>query len=69
MFENTIGPVPIIGIPQDTIKSIRALADGSEVKLSKSWVHSDYPDIAFVDLGENPILPDSVDFVLKVSVK
>lgn len=69
MYENTMGPVPIIGIPQDRIDYIRDLAGGGEIQLSRSWVHSDYPDIAFATLGENPILPDPVDYVLKVKVK
>lgn len=69
IYENTMGPLPIIGIPQDKILSVRDLANGAEIKLSTSWVHSDYPDIAFVNLGENPILPDTVDYVLKVKIK
>ena len=34
--------------------------------VSTSWVHSDYPDIVFADLGPDPILPDQTDTVLEV---
>ena len=36
--------------------------------ISTIWVHSDYPDIAFVDLGPDPVLPDPVDYVLEVEM-
>lgn len=69
LFENTIGPVPLFGVEKARIVSIRRLADGSEVPLSASWVHSDYPDLAFADLGEDPVLPDPVDTVLAVQIR
>ena len=68
IFENTIGPLPLFGVPKSQIASIRRLADGSEVQLSTSWVHSDYPDLAFADLGENPVLPDPIDTVLEIQL-
>ena len=40
----------------------------SEVPISNAWMHSDYPDIAFVDLGPDPVLPDPVDYVLEVEM-
>lgn len=42
--------------------------DGHEVPISNAWMHSDYPDIAFVDLGPDPVLPDPVDYVLEVEM-
>lgn len=69
MFENTIGPVPLQGLVKEEIKAIRLLSTGAEVPISKSWVHSDYPDIVFADLGLNPILPDEIDTVLEVELK
>ena len=56
-------------MPKDRIESIRLLRDGTEVRLSNSWVHSDYPDIAFADLGPSPVLPDPVDTVIAVKIK
>ena len=47
---------------------VRALDDGHEVPISNAWMHSDYPDIAFVDLGPDPVLPDPVDYVLEVEM-
>lgn len=69
MYENTIGPVPLVGVAPERVKRIRCLATGYEIPVSHSWVHSDYTDIAFADLGPNPVLPDSTDYVLAVELK
>ena len=69
LFENTLGPVPLIGIDRDKLKKIRLLSTGVEIPVSTSWVHSDYPQIVFADLGEDPILPDPVDTVLEVELE
>ena len=69
VFENSIGPLPLYGLKREHIQSIRRLADGSEVPLSHSWVHNDYPDVAFADLGPDPALPDPVDTVLDIRLK
>ena len=68
MFENTIGPVPLLGLDKSRVKKIRALADGYEIPVSDSWVHSDYPDIVFASLGPDPVLPDPTDYVLAVEM-
>jgi alpha-L-fucosidase len=69
VFENTVGPLPLPGVKKEEIESVRMLADGAELPISTSWVHSDYPDITFVDLGPDPVLPDPVDTVIKVQLK
>ena len=66
IYENSIGPLPLYGLRREQICSIRRLADGSQVPLSTSWVHSDYPDMVFADLGPSPVLPDPVDTVLEI---
>ena len=58
----------MIGFDKNKIVKVRALDDGHEVPISTLWVHSDYPDIAFVDLGPDPVLPDPVDYVLEVEM-
>jgi len=68
LYENTIGPMPLPGLSKEDIISIRYLSTGAEVPISTSWVHSDYPDIVFADLGVNPILPDETDTVLEVTI-
>lgn len=68
LYENSIGPVPLVGINKAKVKKIRLLSTGHEVPISKSWVHSDYPDIVFANLGSNPILPDPIDTVLEVEL-
>lgn len=69
VYENAIGPLPLLGIKKEDVKGIRYLASGAEVPISTSWVHSDYPEIVFADLGMNPVLPDPVDTVLDVILK
>ena len=69
IFENTLGPLPLIGLKKDQVASMRLLASGKPVSVSTSWVHSDYPEILFADLGENPVLPDPVDTVLEIHLK
>lgn len=69
LYENALGPVPLPGVNRDRIKSIRLLSTGQEIPVSTSWVHSDYPEIVFADLGDNPVLPDPVDTVLTVEMK
>jgi len=69
VYENTIGPLPLFGLKREDVLSIRRLADGSEVPVSTSWVHNDYPDMVFAELGPNPVLPDPIDTVLEVRLK
>ena len=69
LLENTIGPMPLMGLKHSEIKKLRLLSTGHEIKLSTSWVHSDYPDIVFADLGPDPVLPDTIDTVLEVELK
>ena len=69
IFENTLGPLPLPGLEMDQVESLRLLADGRPVPVSTSWVHSDYPEILFADLGPDPVLPDPVDTVLEVRLK
>lgn len=69
IYENTMGPLPLLGLKRENIKSIRMLETYAEVSISTSWVHSDYPEIVFADLGPNPCLPDEIDTVLEVVIK
>ena len=69
IFENSIGPLPVPQLPASRVRSARRLFDGAEVKISKSWVHSDYPQVCFLELGPDPVLPDETDTVLKVILK
>lgn len=69
VFENSIGPLPLPGLKPGQVKKIRMLATGREVPVSHAWMHNDYPDMVFADLGTNPILPDPVDTVLEVEIE
>ncbi len=69
VYENTLGPLPLPGLKKEDIKAIRFLATGAEIPISTSWVHSDYPEIVFADLGDDPVLPDPIDTVIEVVLK
>lgn len=69
VYENTLGPLPLLGVKKEEISRIRYLATGAEIEISTSWVHSDYPEIVFADLGPDPVLPDEVDTVIEVVLK
>ena len=62
------GALPIQGIDRNRIRRIRVLESGHEVHIVTHFNYSDYPDVVFADLGEDPVLPDPVDYVLKVEV-
>ena len=62
-------PLPLPGVKKEEIQAIRYVATGAEIPVSTSWVHSDYPTMAFADLGEDPVLPDGVDTVIDVILK
>ena len=68
-MENSIGGVPLFGISRDQVKGVRLLADGSELKISNSWMASNYPDVVFVDISSTPHLPDEVDTVVEITLK
>ena len=61
--------MPLPGLKKEQVGCVRYLATGAEVPLSNSWTSSNYPDIVFADLGEDPVLPDPVDTVLEVTLK
>ena len=69
IFENTLGALPLMGLKKEEVASLRLLHSGKPVPISTSWVHSDYPEILFADLGPDPVLPDPTDTVLEVCLK
>ena len=69
IFENTLGALPLMGLKKDEVEALRLLHSGRPVPISTSWVHSDYPEILFADLGPDPVLPDPIDTVLEVRLK
>ena len=69
VYENTLGPLPLLGVKREEIDSIRYLATGAEIPISTSWVHNDYPEIVFANLGPDPVLPDEIDTVVEVILK
>ena len=69
IYENTLGALPLLGIRKEEVGSMRLLGSDRAVGISTSWVHSDYPEILFADLGQDPVLPDPIDTVLEVQLK
>ena len=68
VYESSIGPLPVPQLRKSRIRAATRLFDGSEIQISSSWVHSDYPDVCFLDLGPDPVLPDAADTVLKIEL-
>ena len=64
LFENTLGPVPLMGLRKEQIQNMQFLASGRSIPMSTSWVQ-----IVFADLGLDPVLPDPVDTVQRVELK
>lgn len=67
--EPQIGYVYLPGITQEQVANIRLLYDGSERKIDKGWITSNYADLVFVKLSDSPLLPDPIDTVIKVTLK
>ena len=68
VFENQFGGIPLPGIRKEQIASIRMLC-GNPVRISDSWITSNYPELVFADTGEDPVLPDQTDTVIEVVLK
>lgn len=69
ILENNIGGIPLYGISKASIKKIRLLQDGSEVKPLDFWTTQNYPDIVFVKLSEKAALPNNIDTVLEIELQ
>lgn len=69
LFENTVGPLPLLGLKKGTVKEIRWLATGGEISTDGGWICSNFPEVVFADLGPDPVLPDPVDTVIEVTLE
>ncbi len=66
IYERGIGPVAFRGLA-GKIKKIRLLADGSEIKLERSWMTTEYGADAFIDFPSSR-LPDALDTVVELEL-
>ncbi len=69
--EAPIGPLHLPGIDAKQIRSVRFLADGSEVRLSSEWMTRGYPGQTFLDVDawvHDCQLPDPLDTVFEVEL-
>ena len=72
VLEQAIGPVAIKGIDPKSIKSVRMLSSGAELKIADTWTTSNYPGYTFIPLG--PVahytyaLPDRRDTVVDIEL-
>jgi alpha-L-fucosidase len=75
IFEVPMGPMPLIGLTKDAIKSVRFLADGREAPFTSSaFAAVSQPNVRFVSLGD-PVnanntypLSDTTDTVLVIEL-
>ena len=71
VFDQSIGPLPLIGLEKDEIEFVDKLADFSEINISESWTIKEYDEI-FVDIPENLCSRDvnsDMDTVLRIKLK
>ena len=66
IYERGIGPVNLRGLA-GKIKQARWLADGSEIKLERPWMTTEYPNDAFIDFP-SASLPDGLDTVVALEL-
>ncbi len=66
IYERGIGPVALRGLA-GKIRKARLLADGSETKLERPWMTSEYAEDAFIDFPSSR-LPDELDTVVEVEL-
>jgi len=69
VMENTVGPVPLVGIDIDNVERIRRLADGSEIGVVNDFRTVHYKNVVFANLVDTPHLPDDADTVIEVRLK
>lgn len=69
VMENSVGPLAVPAVPKERVQSVRLLSSGAEIPISASWVHSNYPDLLYLDLGSAPRLPDERDTVVKLILR
>ena len=71
VFEPSIGPLLLPGIPADKVKKLRLLSDRSELKISSAWMIHAYNGRLFAEtdaLMHDCMLPDPVDTVIEVEL-
>jgi alpha-L-fucosidase len=66
IYERGIGPLNLRGLA-GKIKQARLLADGSEIKLERPWMTTEYPADAFIDFP-SAALPDGLDTVVALEL-
>jgi alpha-L-fucosidase len=66
IYERGIGPINLPGLA-GKIKRARWLADGSEIKLERPWMTTEYPNDAFIDFP-SAHLPDELDSVVELEL-
>ncbi|HTX89716.1 MAG TPA: alpha-L-fucosidase [Anaerolineales bacterium] len=66
VYERGIGPVNLRGL-NGKVKKARLLADGSEVRLDRPWMTTEYPEDAFIDFPSSR-LPDELDTVVELEL-
>jgi alpha-L-fucosidase len=66
IYERGFGPVALRGLA-GKIKKARLLTDGSEIKLERPWMTTEYPSDAFIDFP-SAHLPDELDTVVELEL-
>ena len=51
VWEEPIGPLPLVGVRPQDIESVRLIGGDGHVHVAKSWVIEAYPDVAFLSFA------------------
>ena len=65
VLDAPIGYIPLPGVRPEAIRATW-LHNGQEAPLQRDWISGNYPELAFVPLGDDPLLPDPADTVIRV---
>ncbi len=73
VLESQIGPLALVALDRDDIRSIRLVADGSELRIAAGWISEGNPGLTLVPFGPDGAhtypLPDPVDTVVKITLR
>lgn len=69
VMDAPVGYTALSGVKESEIEFIRLLSSGAELPYAKDCFAANYPNMTFVSLGENPVLPDETDTVIHVRLK
>lgn len=69
VFDPPMGALAIQGVDRGKVLRARSVATGAELPVVTHFTYADYPDVVFVDLGPDPNIPDTTDYVVELEMR